>query len=289
MQGWLVVNSFLHSPKFGELYKFFQDSANKLNIRLQVKTTDSLLCAVDDNFTEYDLPDFVIFWDKDIYLAQRLGKAGIPLYNSAKSIELCDNKILTALALANKVAMPATIIAPKTFDGVGYNNDAFIRRATEVLGFPVIVKEAYGSFGQQVYLARTLDEVKKIIKKINYKDCLFQQYIAQSSGRDIRINVVGGKVVAAMLRYNDNDFRSNITNGGKMQAVTPTKEQAEIAIRACRILGLDFAGVDVLFGKDGKPYVCEVNSNVHFKSTYDCTGIDMSELILRYIVEDLKK
>lgn len=288
MTGWLVVNSFLNSPKFGELYEFFQNSANKLDVRLEVRTTDSLLCALDDNFSEFELPDFVIFWDKDIYLAKRLEKLGLPLYNSAKSIELCDNKILTALALANKVDMPQTIIAPKTFDGVGFNNDAFIRRATEVLGLPVIIKEAYGSFGQQVYLANTFDEAKRIIEKINYKDCLFQQYITESSGRDIRINVIGGKAVAAMLRYNDGDFRSNITNGGQMKAATPTAEQSEIAIRACEILGLDFAGVDVLIGENGKPFVCEVNSNVHFKSAYECTGIDMSELVLKYILEDLQ-
>ena len=65
-------------------------------------------------------------------------------------------------------------------------------------------------------------------------------------------------------------------------AYEPTPAEAEIALAACRALGLDYGGVDVLFGKDG-PLVCEVNSNPHFKSTHDCTGLDMSVAIMRYV------
>ena len=67
----------------------------------------------------------------------------------------------------------------------------------------------------------------------------------------------------------------------------PTAEQAAAAIRACEAIGLDFAGVDVLFGDGEEPIVCEVNSNPHFKSTYECTGKDMSMRIMRYIAEAL--
>ena len=114
-----------------------------------------------------------------------------------------------------------------------------------------------------------------------------QEFIKESCGRDVRVNVVGGKVVSAMERYNENDFRSNITNGGSMRRVSLSEEMANAAIKATEAIGLDFAGVDVLFGKDG-PIVCEVNSNPHFKSSLECTGVDMSELIMDYVVECLK-
>ncbi|MCM1441414.1 MAG: RimK family alpha-L-glutamate ligase [Roseburia sp.] len=283
MKGWIVVNSFVNSTKFKELYEFFQKSAKNLNINLEVRTTDSLICSTDDLFSKFDLPNFIIFWDKDIYLAKRLENLGIPLFNSAEAIQLCDNKILTTLALNNKIAIPRTIIVPKTFEGVGYNNFKFLEDAIDILGFPIIIKEAYGSFRQQVYLAKTLAEAKKIFTNINFKDCLIQEFISSSYGRDVRINVVGSEVVASMLRFNNNDFRSNISNGGSMKQFTSTNAQKEIAIKACEILGLNFAGVDVLFGKNDKPYICEVNSNPHFKTTFDCTGIDMSEKILVHI------
>lgn len=280
MKGWVVVNSFVNSIKFKELYEFFKNSAKKLNIQLEVRTTDSLICSTDDFFSKFKLPDFIIFWDKDIYLAQRLETLGIPLFNSANAIQLCDNKILTTLALNNKIAIPKTIIVPKTFEGVGYNKFTFLEEAIKILGLPIIIKEAYGSFGQQVYIANNLEEAKKIFENIKFKDCLIQEFISSSYGKDVRVNVVGGEVVASMLRFNDNDFRSNISNGGSMKAFTPSNSQKEIALKACKILGLTFAGVDVLFGDNDKPYICEVNSNPHFKTTFDCTGVDMSEKIL---------
>lgn len=288
MRGWLIVNSFVSSEKFRELYAFFENAARRQNIVLEVRTTDTLVCTVEVGYASADLPDFVLFWDKDIYLAQQLERAGVPVFNSAAAIRLCDNKILTALALAGKVATPRTVIAPKTFEGVGYNRFAFLERAIDILGLPVIIKEAYGSFGQQVYLAHDAEEAQKILGGIGYKECLLQEFIATSRGRDVRVNVVGGEVVASMLRYSETDFRSNITAGGKMAPFTPTEAQKEIALRACEVLGLDFAGVDVLFGKDDTPYICEVNSNPHFKTTLACTGVDMSERILAHIVSRLR-
>ena len=95
--------------------------------------------------------------------------------------------------------------------------------------------------------------------------------------------VVGGKVVCGMLRQNNNDFRSNITNGGTACNITLTEEQKAVALKATKALGLDWAGVDVMFGKHG-PIVCEVNSNPHFRSTLDCTGIDLSEYIVEFVV-----
>ncbi|MFW5676022.1 MAG: ATP-grasp domain-containing protein, partial [Acetivibrio ethanolgignens] len=64
-----------------------------------------------------------------------------------------------------------------------------------------------------------------------------------------------------------------------MKAYEPTEEEKRLAVRACQALGLDFAGVDILFGEAG-PVVCEVNSNAHFKNIYDCTGVNVAEHIL---------
>ena len=114
-----------------------------------------------------------------------------------------------------------------------------------------------------------------------------QEFIAESCGRDVRVNVVGGKVVSAMERYNDADFRSNISNGGSMRNASLSPEAETVAIRAAELIGLDFAGVDVLYGNDG-PIICEVNSNPHFKSSLECTGVDMSEEIMAYILEQMR-
>ena len=283
MKAWLIVNGFLDSTKFTDLYGYLSRSAKKHGVILEIKSSDSLVCKTDEEIRQEAL-DLVLFWDKDVHLAARLEKIGLKLYNSAKAIEICDNKALTYLALEGKVATPKTVIAPKTFEGVGYTTLDFVENATRVLGLPMIIKESYGSFGAQVYLAKTLNEAKATVAKIAHREFIMQEFILESEGRDVRVNVVGGRVVSAMERYNENDFRSNITNGGSMRKIALSKEMEEAAIRACDAIGLDFAGVDILFGKNG-PIVCEVNSNPHFKSSLECTGVDMSEEIMSYVTE----
>lgn len=289
MNCWIVVNSFVNSNKFTEIYNLLEKSGKERSINVEVKKADEIMCDMASDYKEYNLPDFCLYWDKDIITAKRLESVGVPLFNSSSAVEICDNKILTAISLhKDNVIMPKTIAAPKTFEGLGYNNLRFLNNVEKELQYPFIMKEAYGSFGKQVYLVENRSQAESLIKQVGCKPILFQKYIEVSRGRDIRINVVGGKVIASMERYNENDFRSNLTNGGKARKIKTTKEQEELAIRAANAIGLDFAGVDVLFGENG-PIICEVNSNPHFKSTLDCTGIDISPYIFDHILEKLNK
>ena len=164
----------------------------------------------------------------------------------------------------------------------------FLLQVEGSLGYPMVIKENKGSFGEQVYLVNSYYEAVDKIKEIGHHEFIMQEFIESSKGKDVRIHVVGDEIVTAMERVNENDFRANITNGGKMKKYTPTKEQAQMAIDVCRELNLDFAGVDIMFGKEGEPVLCEVNSNAHFKNIYDCTGVNVAESILDYIVKSIK-
>lgn len=289
MVGWLVVNCFLNSRKYVEINELLKNGAKDFGVTLEIIPSDKILCQNFAGAKEFKRPDFVLFWDKDIVLAKKLEMLGIPVFNSAHAIEICDSKKLTSIYLEKSgVPMPKTICSPMTFEGVGYKSLNFLDYAISNLGFPFIMKEEYGSFGQQVYFINSREEAISVINKANSRGLIFQEYIATSRGKDVRVNVVGGKVIASMMRYNENDFRSNITNGGKMMKYNISKEQEDIAIKACEAIGLDFAGVDILFGKGDTPIVCEVNSNPHFKSTLDCTGIDMSSYIIAHVVSKLK-
>ena len=105
--------------------------------------------------------------------------------------------------------------------------------------------------------------------------------------KDIRINVVNHKPVCSILRYNDFDFRSNISNGGKAIKYEPNKEFLDLAIKASRALNLDFGTVDMLLDEFNHPIVCELNSNPQFKSTFDVTNVDLSDYIRDYIISKL--
>lgn len=289
LYGILAVNNFIEQQKFTELYRLLFTAARKEKVRLEVKKTGELLRPLGTALEPK--PDFVLFWDKDIICAKMLEDEGIPVFNSAQAIEYCDNKALTCLYLqkSKKIKIPKTVIAPKTFEAFGYCNTDFVEYAAGLLSFPLVIKECYGSYGSQVYLVFNIDEAKKTVKSLGSHEFIMQEFISSSYGKDVRVNVVGGKTVVCMLRHNENgDFRSNISSGGSMSPYEPDEEMKKAAEESVKTLGLDFAGVDVLFGDDGY-YICEVNSNPHFKSTLDCTGVNLAEYIIRHIKNKLNE
>lgn len=289
LKGCLITNEYLNNSKFSIIHEWFTESARKYLIDLKIKTNAEIpiLLGGDSALGDLDGMDFILFWDKDIRLGRYLEGKGFSLFNAADAIALSDDKSLTHMALERVgIPMPKTLIAPMTFENIGYTNLEFLKEAEAVLGYPCVVKECFGSFGQQVYLAGNREELIEITRKIGGKPMLFQEFIESSRGRDLRLQVVGDKVIASMYRYSDQgDFRANITSGGKMKPYTPTKEQEELALLCCKTMGLDFAGVDLLFGDNGETLVCEVNSNAHFKNIYECTGVNVADAILEYIIQ----
>ncbi|WP_035186486.1 ATP-grasp domain-containing protein [Alteribacter aurantiacus] len=290
--GWLVYNSSLLTPKFIDYAEWMNNAAKKAGVTLDLVLNSEVLVTIDQNgarvlqFPEHlSHPDFVHFADKDLHLARHLEGAGIPLFNSSSAIEKCDNKALMHSALADhRIPVPKTIVAPKVFDGCTQGNDRYTDYIVDQLGLPLVVKEAYGSFGEQVYKINSQVELGTAITKIGSKEAIFQELIEASAGRDIRLNVVGDRVVAAMERTSKTDFRANVTAGGTTKPYEPTEEEKTLAVKAAQVIGADFAGVDLLFGEKG-PILCEINSNPHIRSIYECTGVDVAPLMIEYIIE----
>lgn len=271
MKGILAVNHFLNTNKYNELHTALCQSAEKEGIDLEIKTNLELSLQQAEC-------DFVLFWDKDIDLARKMEKNGLPVFNRADAIEKCDSKARTYIELLGIVPQPKTIIAPKTYFEVDFSE--FAKAAAEQLGLPLVFKECFGSFGEQVFLCNTVDD---ILSHISTRPFILQEFIKNSAGHDKRLEVVGGQVVAAMERSNEIDFRANITNGGKMKPYTPSDDEIKLAVSACEKLGLDFGGVDLLDGG----IVCEVNSNAHIINIMKCTNIDIAKLIFKEIKQKL--
>ncbi len=283
LRGWLVVNGFLYTCKFTELTQMFVAAAERKGICLEVRSNTEIYTGIFELDPAVSKPDFVLFWDKDVILARYLELSGIPVYNSSRSIEVCDDKRKIYLALLEAgIPIPRTISGPMTYENVGFPTLDFVDGLEGGMGYPLIVKEAFGSFGEQVYMAENREDLERMLKAIERKPFLLQQYISASRGQDVRLQVVGDQVVAAMRRYSDNDFRANITSGGHMERYEPEEAACLLAVRACQATGCDFAGVDLLFTENGF-LVCEVNSNAHFKNLYDCTGINTADYIMEYI------
>lgn len=292
MTGWIIYNESLKNEKFMLHVDWFVKTAENHGIKLIPLSNNELGAAIIGGRLvilaagNYDRPQFVIFWDKDVHLAYHLERMGIRVFNGSECIRICDNKILTHQVLSNNdIPMPKTIAAPMVYPGLNVDETLFLDIIEKTLSYPVVVKEACGSFGAQVYLAKDREELIALRRKLISKPHLYQEFIDSSFGRDVRIQVVGDKVVAAMLRTSENDFRANVSNGGRMENFDPPESFAKLAIKAAKLVGAHFAGVDMLFGKDGSPILCEINSNAHMKNIYTCTGVDVPDCIIRYIKE----
>ena len=163
---WLVVNGFIDSEKFRQIFAWLVQAAKNQGCMLEIKTNDMLLPELvmgEKHLLQGQrLPQFVLFWDKDIRLARLLEKLGIRLFNCADSIEICDDKARTFLELlCHDIRMPRTIIAPKTFRTQGYPKLDFLPGVVKTLGYPMVIKECYGSFGQQVFLVHNGEELEE--------------------------------------------------------------------------------------------------------------------------------
>lgn len=121
MTGLLVVNEFLRTNKFNEIHTWLIEASKKHGIEMLLKTNAELLIDISSIPNNGKLADFILFWDKDIRLARYLEQLGYPVFNSSKAIADCDDKSLTHIILMNHgILMPRTIIAPFTFENIGY-------------------------------------------------------------------------------------------------------------------------------------------------------------------------
>ncbi|NBJ68669.1 ATP-grasp domain-containing protein [Roseburia sp. 1XD42-34] len=293
--GWIIYNDSLPGNKFIDFAQWLANAAIRKGNQVKILSNSELLSFLSYEeltlFTKeqpLSLPNYVVFTDKDIYLARQLELLGIRVFNSSEAIRISDDKIATYQKLAMaKIPIPDTIIYPKTFAPQQVKH-RILNEAIDKLGFPMIVKEAFGSFGEQVYLVHNEHDLIKNINKVGTKAFVLQAFIASSYGVDLRLHVVGNKVVAAMKRHSANDFRANITAGGTMEAYQPSAVEQHLATAATRSIGADFAGVDLLIGANQSPIVCEINSNAHIRNMYDATGINVADFIIDYILREME-
>ena len=194
---------------------------------------------------------------------------------------------------ATQLLARAGIDIPKTiFSRGGSDVD---RVMAELNGLPIIIKLARGTHGRGVVLAETRKAAKSVIQSFYMMDedgtnILLQEYIEESEGADIRAFIVGGKVVASMKRQTinlDEEFRSNLHQGGEGTSIKLTDEERKAAFKAAKAMGLSICGVDLIRSQRG-PLVLEVNSSPGF-GIEQVTGRNVAEKIIEYVEQNAKR
>jgi gamma-F420-2:alpha-L-glutamate ligase len=206
-------------------------------------------------------------------------QAGVLCVNSSIAVETVKDKLRSSQMLSRYgLAIPNTMLVRFPIDdGLVTNN----------IGFPCVVKLVTGSYGEGVHLCETINDYKKLMGFVDTlgakKTMIVQEYMGDRPGEDLRVLVIGGKVIGAMKRTApQGDFRANITNGGTGSNFEVTDEIDYIARESAKALGLDIAGVDLLFDQRGFR-VCEANSNPGFKGFEEFCKVDVADLVTEYI------
>ena len=290
MKGVILTNAYKDIPQTRSQCARLKEELEKLHVSIDIMRNDFFAANITSGgeiASKLSGYDFCIYLDKDKYISYMLEKAGIRLFNSARAIELCDDKMTTALALSNSgIPIPKTLPGLLCYDEGAPLNEQALHIVEEELGYPVIVKSSFGSMGTGVFKAENFEQLKVAANALKIQPHLFQQYIAESAGRDIRVIVIGGKAVAAMERISGGDFRSNIAIGGRGLKIDMPVQVKEMAEKAAALLNLDYCGADILFGKEGF-YLCEVNSNAFFDGIEAATGVNIAKLYANHIVESM--
>ncbi|WP_420605802.1 30S ribosomal protein S6--L-glutamate ligase [Novosphingopyxis sp.] len=176
--------------------------------------------------------------------------------------------------------------------GLGLPVTAFAhdpKQTDEVLkmvgGAPVVIKLLEGTQGIGVVLGETEQSAKSVIEAFRGANVniLVQEFIKEAGSSDIRIFIVGGKVVASMMRTGaEGDFRSNLHRGGSARSIKITPEERSTAVRAAKVMGLNVAGVDILRSNHG-PVIMEVNSSPGLEGIENASGIDIADKIIEFM------
>ncbi|MEN3608983.1 RimK family alpha-L-glutamate ligase [Plantactinospora sp. ZYX-F-223] len=211
------------------------------------------------------------------YAATMLEAAGMTVVNSAAAVQTCGDKWLTSLALARAgLPAPRTVLAA---------SPAAAGEAAAELGFPVVLKPLIGSWGRLVTRVRDAEEAATVLEHVAAQpspqaQVVYLQEYVDKPGHDLRALVVRGEVVAAMRRYAD-DWRTNVSRGGRSEPCVLDPDTEKLAVRAAEATGADIAGVDLAEDRAGAVLVLEVNHRVEFAGLQRAhDGLDIAGTIV---------
>jgi ribosomal protein S6--L-glutamate ligase len=204
---------------------------------------------------------------------------GIPVLNAPRAIEVCVDKYLASALLESAgLRVPPTIVCQHA--------DAALEAFT-ALGGDVVVKPLFGSEGRGMVRVADIDLAWRTFRAIERTQSVLylQQYIAHP-GWDLRVFVVGGRILTAMRRRSNGDWRTNVAQGGSAEVARVGAVEEELALRATAAVGAAVAGVDLLPGPNGEWYVIEVNAVPGWRALAPVTGVDVAAELLRFFANE---
>jgi ribosomal protein S6--L-glutamate ligase len=213
-----------------------------------------------------------------VFRMDLLGRAearGVAVLNSPRSLEAAIDKYLTTARLdAAGLPVPPTIVCQHA--------DAALE-AFEALGRDVVVKPLFGSEGRGMVRVDDVELAWRTFRTLERTGAvLYLQKMIRHPGWDLRVFVLGGRVLAGMRRHARDGWRTNVAQGGSGECVPVRDDEAALALRAAAVIGAEAAGVDLLQGERGEWYVLEVNAVPGWRALAPVTGVDVAAALVRH-------
>lgn len=275
--GWLVYDAWNTDRNAFFIERWLQAAARR-GVGLHVVLTENISYGYADGkaflkeLLEDARPDFVVMRAAHPLLSAHLEKMGIPCFNSARVAEICNDKRQTHALLAGELPMMPTAFL---------NQEAFLNP----FSYPVVVKGAHGCGGRSVYLADNEEEYRDAVRKIA-PDSFVVQPLCDQPGKDVRVYVLGQRMLAAMLRHQERDFRSNVGLGGGSHPIPLTDELAHYVEKVMRHFAFGLVGVDFIYHQ-GRLVFNEIEDAVGTRMLYMHTSMDIAEEYLNLILSSL--
>ena len=289
MKLWMLGNRL--TTEIYERQRFVEE-ADKYNIDLRLVYADEidLIVSRDDRKSIRHCNDIVSLPDGilartgsgtdyfNLSVLRQFERMNVQTLPNSASIEASKDKFH-----ANQILAQAGLPIPKTMLTRFPCKSELVEN---VVGFPCVLKVITGSHGDGVFLcedAKHFEDLSELISSLDFKNSMIvQEYIKESEGRDLRVIVIGGRVVGAMQRKStDGSFKANISRGGQGEAYDVDDELEMLSIQVAKALDLDIAGVDLLFHDDGYR-ICEANSAPGFKGFEESLGINIPQKVFDY-------
>jgi len=213
-------------------------------------------------------------------LLHSLSRSGIPVVNNPSSIEKAADKYHTLVLLSERgMHVPKTVVTENVSEALN---------AFHKFGGDAVIKPVFGSRGIGAARISDVDIAERTFRTLHFnRHVLYVQEFVQHGFRDIRVFLVGGKVIAAMHRVSTS-WKTNVSRGAKPTPLKLTAEIEEIAIKSAEIIGCEIAGVDLMESRDSL-LVNEINSQPGWRGLQSTTSIDISEQMAAYMISKVKR
>ena len=206
-----------------------------------------------------------------------LEERGVLVVNSPRTIERCVDKFYTDTLMREAgLPTPETVVCERMADAMN---------AVREMG-DVVIKPIFGSLGHGMVRVSDPDVARRVLQALDEVRAVFYvQRAIDHGGRDVRVFVVGGRVIGAIERMApEGEWRTNVARGALTRVCDLPAEWADLALRAAAAVSADYAGIDLLPARDGSVYVLEVNGIPGWQGLQQATGVDVAGAIAEHVV-----